>query len=116
MKHEFNTIFPPTIIETPSGRWAVSGKTWISVGPNVTLEEVRTWWNKPIFKSKPKHDYPNKVWNVVNSKKDAMYMVSHEDGKWNCACTGFGFRGKCKHIEQIKSEYNESIKRNLVSA
>jgi hypothetical protein len=40
----------------------------------------------------------------VNSK-DKEYIISldNDTGNMSCTCTGFTFRGKCKHIEAVRN-------------
>ena len=40
-------------------------------------------------------------WKVTGSKGD-VYTVREEQGYYTCTCTGFVYRGKCKHIESVK--------------
>ena len=40
-----------------------------------------------------------KSWKVVGSKGDE-YTVSEEDGVLTCSCSGFKFRGQCRHTAQ----------------
>ena len=39
-------------------------------------------------------------WEIKGSRGD-VYVVEREDGKLSCSCSGFRFRGKCRHIEEI---------------
>jgi len=46
-------------------------------------------------------EFPN--WKVKgDSGKE--YVVELIGGKYHCNCIGYGYRGKCKHSEQIKKE------------
>lgn len=42
-----------------------------------------------------------RVWTVKGSKGDE-YRVSESSGNFNCTCSGFRFRGTCKHVENIR--------------
>lgn len=42
-------------------------------------------------------------WKVAGSKGNT-YTVEYISGDYVCSCTGYGFRGKCKHIDQVKGE------------
>jgi hypothetical protein len=41
-------------------------------------------------------------WTVTGSKGD-NYIVSEQNGQWSCSCSGFTFRGRCRHVEDIKT-------------
>ena len=43
------------------------------------------------------------TWSVKGSKGD-VYTVERIDGTLRCSCTGFKYRGNCKHIEGIENE------------
>jgi hypothetical protein len=43
----------------------------------------------------------DKSWTVSGSKGD-KYIVEKTDTGYNCSCSGFRFRGQCKHIESVK--------------
>ena len=49
----------------------------------------------------PKSEYPN--WQV-KSDSGKTYTVSLIEGKYSCNCVGYGYRGKCKHSEQVMKE------------
>ena len=42
-----------------------------------------------------------RTWTVKGSKGDE-YRVSEVNGTLSCTCSGFKFRGKCKHEESIR--------------
>ena len=42
-----------------------------------------------------------RVWTVKGSKGDE-YQVSEHSGNFNCTCSGFRFRGQCRHVESIR--------------
>lgn len=41
-------------------------------------------------------------WTVTGSKGDA-YTVSLRSGQWTCSCPGHGFRGRCRHVDQLRA-------------
>lgn len=46
---------------------------------------------------------PDFTESVLGSKGNE-YVVRHVQGKWSCTCTGFGFRGRCKHIKGVQEK------------
>lgn len=46
-------------------------------------------------KTEPIHTYE------VKGSTGATYIVTKRKNAYYCSCTGFQFRGQCKHVEQI---------------
>lgn len=58
--------------------------------------------NPEQFKTTLKEPEPEgRVWTVKGSKGDE-YKVTDSGGNLSCSCSGFKFRGKCKHEESIR--------------
>ena len=58
--------------------------------------------NPVQFKTKLKEEEPEgRVWVVKGSKGDE-YKVTESGGNFNCTCSGWRFRGQCKHVENIR--------------
>lgn len=43
-----------------------------------------------------------KTWQVSGSTSDT-YTVSLDDNQYSCTCSGFKFRGACKHIAGVQN-------------
>ena len=39
----------------------------------------------------------------VKGSKGNTYTVTKQGDKWKCTCSGFQFRGKCKHITNLQT-------------
>ena len=42
------------------------------------------------------------VWTVSGSK-GGEYTVSLDSGRWSCTCPGHGFRGRCRHVDELRA-------------
>jgi hypothetical protein len=42
-----------------------------------------------------------RVWEVTGSRGD-VYKVTELHGEYSCTCSGFRFRGDCKHVKGVK--------------
>ena len=94
---EIKGYMNPTVVNTISGTYAVSGSNWKSVPEGTTLKDIK--WiniNRKIKKSKPKN------WKV----KD--YIVSFNGSFYSCTCLGYTYRRTCKHITKISESFRPS--------
>jgi hypothetical protein len=99
------SFLPPALITTPGGTYAVFGGNWISVPTTTTFEEVRNAWI-PDRPKKEKSVVKDVTVKISNSKGTDSYVVTYQRGMWSCSCPGFGFRRKCKHVDQAKLKLN----------
>ena len=44
----------------------------------------------------------NPTWTIEGSKGD-KYIVEKDGSVYNCTCSGFKFRGECRHIKEVES-------------
>ena len=57
--------------------------------------------NPVQFETKIKEPEPEgRSWTVKGSKGDE-YTITELNGNYSCSCSGFRFRGKCKHAESV---------------
>jgi len=41
---------------------------------------------------------------LITGSKDKIYQVSMINNFWSCECTGFQYRGNCKHVNIAKAQ------------
>lgn len=58
-----------------------------------------------LIKSQPK-DPNTKVFKVQSNTK--VYFVKVTNNRYSCTCTGYNFRGKCKHIDAVAKKQQEN--------
>jgi hypothetical protein len=57
--------------------------------------------NPEQFDTKLQEQEPEgRTWTVKGSKGDE-YLVSELNGNRSCSCSGFRFRGDCKHVKSV---------------
>lgn len=59
---------------------------------------VEDQWKVKI-QVEPKKKSQGKTWKVTGSRGDT-YTVTQEGNRWDCTCSGFKFRGKCRHVDE----------------
>jgi len=60
--------------------------------------------NPVQFKTKLKEDEPEGRFWIVKGSKGDEYRVTELNGNLSCTCSGFRFRGACKHVTQVSLE------------
>ena len=58
--------------------------------------------NPVQFKTGLKEPEPEGRFWIVKGSKGDEYKVTESGGNFNCTCSGFRFRGQCKHVENIR--------------
>lgn len=100
------SLLPPSIVNLGDKKWMVfTGESggWHSIDNTVTLEMVQSRWTK--WESKKSGKVDSKIKSIeVKGSKGNMYTVSNINGSLSCSCVGFGFRRRCKHVEQAKTQ------------
>ena len=51
----------------------------------------------------PVKDSNLKTWSVAGSKGDS-YTVTLDKNRYSCTCSGFRFRGACRHIAGVQND------------
>ena len=49
------------------------------------------------------------VWRVPGSKAGTHYNVELHDQGFTCECSGFTFRGRCKHSDTVNTRIEEAL-------
>jgi len=57
--------------------------------------------NSVQFKTALKEEEPEGRTIEVTGSRGDIYRVTELNGNWSCTCSGFKFRSKCRHIEQL---------------
>ena len=52
--------------------------------------------------SEPAEQPKGQIWTVAGSK-GGEYTVSLGSGRWSCTCPGHGFRGRCRHVDELRA-------------
>ena len=99
--------WPPLLANMQSGRYAISGGTWLRVPEDTAFEDLHLWM--VVKPSESKSDpVEARSWTVRGSKGDEYTVTqSASDSRqifFSCTCVGYGYRRKCKHIEGIKNK------------
>ena len=59
---------------------------------------------------KPKDSiFEGLVWKISNSKGNGTYDVECTEKGFTCDCSGFTFRGKCKHSLEVLQRVEDAI-------
>lgn len=105
------SLYRPTLISIGGSRYLViSGSDkqdgWYPVKENFDIRKIYKVWT-PWGKQKENEVLAGAwTWQVQNSKKNGYYTVKFDKGGWSCDCTGFGYRRKCRHVDEAKTKMN----------
>ena len=100
----YGGLIPPFTMTIGSEKYIMPG--WYKLDHTETLPDIKDIGYHPY---KPKEDnkpniQENKEYKVTSSKGDKVYIVNANiSGSLQCTCMGYGFRRKCRHIDQIQS-------------
>ncbi len=102
---KFKSFLPPAITVINNVTYVIPG--WHIVPDGTTLEEVYEHWEKEnkIQSKESNEEFPLIEENVISKRTGETYEVKFNGFFWSCTCAGYGFRRKCKHIEEIKNKY-----------
>jgi hypothetical protein len=89
---------PPALFTSHTGiRYGIAGSVWVEVPIGTTLDELSEYM---VYKPREIVPVPGEnSWSVKGSKGN-IYTVKLSKGVYSCSCPGFGFRRKCRHVEE----------------
>ena len=76
------------------------------------FEEVKKnqWRFDLQLKTEPERveEPKGQTWRVTGSKGNE-YAVSLTNGAWTCSCPGHGFRGRCRHVDELRASSQPQV-------
>jgi hypothetical protein len=69
------------------------------------IEVKRNPWGFDLnikVEADPARKINGQTWTVSGSKGD-QYTVSLNGSRWSCTCPGHGFRGRCRHVDELRA-------------
>ena len=97
------SLYAPVIVNFISGRTmlfhdAEGGS--VRIADDVTAEDASYIWVRYQAKQR---DIPTDTRQfTIKGSTGTAYTVIVRFKQWSCTCSGFGFRKRCKHVEQAK--------------
>jgi len=99
------SLFPPIIVNFITGRTMIfhdaEGGS-IRVAEDVTAEDANAIWIRRQFKQRV---FNGDAQYQIASSSGSTYTVTLQNARWSCTCAGFGFRKRCRHLEQAKQQH-----------
>ena len=99
----YGGIYPPALTTFGSDKYIMPG--WYKLPEDehdIKLEDIAFY---PYKADKPNipDSNKNKVYKVKSSRGDKVYEVTIDSsGEFSCTCPGYGFRRRCRHIDEVK--------------
>jgi len=101
----YGGLVPPYTMTFGSDKYIMPG--WYKLDKDEDLpniEDIGYYPYKPKKDNNLKDIDSNKVYKVMSSKGDKEYQVQmNTSGSLECECPGYGFRRRCRHIDQVTS-------------
>ena len=100
----FVSLSPPVMTDHDMhyNKVHVNGYPLYIAPKNVTLEMVRSQWKRWTPSNAVKTEPINKTFKVLSSNKQTYYNVTVVNNIKHCDCPAGMYRGKCKHMDQVK--------------
>ena len=110
----FKSLYPPTVVTLSGVTYVCPG--WHKVPFGTTVAEAMTHWvqDLPLEIIRKREEAARldsqKIEEFVpSSKPGKSYKVKFDGLKWSCQCDGFGYRGKCNHINFVMNTNTDPI-------
>jgi hypothetical protein len=103
---KIESFYSPFVFVGPAtnSKYAIINGVWVDCDDSVTTEMLSKRWVKPARKVEDKPKGGDVSVQVKSSTGKGSYTVEFKNNQWSCTCPAFGFRRKCKHIDQVKSK------------
>jgi hypothetical protein len=103
---KIESLLPPLVFVGPATKtkYAIIGGVWFECDDSITAEVLHKRWSRPARAKEAKPSVDDLKVQVKSSTSSSVYDVEYKNGMWSCTCPSFGFRRKCKHIDQVKSK------------
>jgi hypothetical protein len=105
------SLYPPIIVNFISGRSMIfhdEGGGTIRIADDVTPDDTQVIWVRlpenretVAFKGEAQYEIPG--------SKGLPYTVTLNRGQWTCSCPGFGFRRRCRHVDEAKIMHTKNV-------
>ena len=101
----YGGLVPPYTMSIGSDKYIMPG--WYKLDKDEDLpniEDIGYYPYKPSKRPLPEGSI-GKVYKVLSSKGDKEYQVNYNvTGSLECSCPGYGFRRRCRHIDQVTAD------------
>ena len=75
----------------------------------IEVKENRWRFDLSIQKEEPPADSEcGASWSITGSRGD-VYTISLSNGAWTCSCPGHGFRGRCRHVDELRASVQPQV-------
>ena len=103
---KIQSVLPPLVFVGPATmtKFAIIGGVWFECDDSVTTELLVKRWSRPTLPKEVKPNVGDLKVQVKSSSSKNVYDVEYKNNMWSCTCPAFGFRRKCKHIDEVKSK------------
>tara|TARA_R110000868_G_scaffold268036_4_gene527286 strand:+ start:232 stop:573 length:342 start_codon:yes stop_codon:yes gene_type:complete len=106
LPEKIESHLPPFVFVGPAThtKYAIIRGVWIDCDDTITTEMLQALWERPVRTQEAKPESGELTVEVKSSTGKGSYTVEYKKSQWSCTCPAFGFRRKCKHIDQVKSK------------